>query len=101
MFTNEECKQRNAFDGTSLLVQWLGLHASTAGGMGSIPGWGTKVPCAVWHGQKIFKNKKIKKKKNKFSPLKKKKKEMHLVYLLPPPIVQFVLKLPLNKLENK
>ena len=27
--------------GTSLVVQWLRLHASTAGGMGSIPGLGT------------------------------------------------------------
>ena len=33
--------------GTSLAVQWLGLHASTAGGMGSIPGQGTKIPCGV------------------------------------------------------
>ena len=33
--------------GTSLEVQWLGLHASTAGGMGSIPGQGTKIPCGV------------------------------------------------------
>ena len=33
-------------------VQWLGLCASTAGGMGSIPGQGTKIPHAVWHGQK-------------------------------------------------
>ena len=24
--------------------QWLGLCASTAGGTGSIPGWGTKIP---------------------------------------------------------
>ena len=29
--------------GTSLTVQWLGLCNSTAGGMGSIPGWGTKI----------------------------------------------------------
>ena len=29
--------------GTFLAVQWLGFHASTAGGMGSIPGWGTKI----------------------------------------------------------
>ena len=29
------------------MVQWLGLRASTAGGMGSIPGWGTKTPQAV------------------------------------------------------
>ena len=27
-------------------VHWLRLHTSTAGGMGSIPGWGTKVPQA-------------------------------------------------------
>ena len=33
-------------------VQWLGLCASTAGDMGSIPGQGTKIPHAVWHGQK-------------------------------------------------
>ena len=38
--------------GNSRGVQWLGLHASTAGGTGSIPGWGTKVPHAAWHGQK-------------------------------------------------
>ena len=29
--------------GTSLVVQWLELHTSTAGGMGSIPGQGTKI----------------------------------------------------------
>ena len=28
----------------SLLVQWLRLLASTAGGMGLIPGQGTKIP---------------------------------------------------------
>ena len=47
--------------GTSLAVQWLRLRASTAGGTGSIPGWGAKIPHTTWHGQKI---KKIKKKKN-------------------------------------
>ena len=26
------------------MVQWLRLHASTAGGMGLIPGQGTKMP---------------------------------------------------------
>ena len=31
----------------SLAVQWLRLCASTAGGMGSIPGWGIKIPCAM------------------------------------------------------
>ena len=38
--------------GTSLAVQWLRLHASTAGGAGSIPGRGTKIPHAAWHSQK-------------------------------------------------
>ena len=33
--------------GNSLAVQWLRLCASTAGGMGLISGWGTKVPHAV------------------------------------------------------
>ena len=28
--------------GTSLVVQWLGLHAPNAGGPGSIPGQGTR-----------------------------------------------------------
>ena len=37
------------------MVQWLGLCASSAGGMGSIPGWGTKIPHATWHGQKTKK----------------------------------------------
>ena len=30
--------------GTSLVVQWLELCTSTAGGTGLIPGWGTKIP---------------------------------------------------------
>ena len=37
--------------GTSLAVQWLRLHASTSGGAGSIPGWGTKISYAAWHSQ--------------------------------------------------
>ena len=47
------------FLGTSLAVHWLRLHASTAGGMGSIPGWGTKIPHATrktWPKKKILKN---------------------------------------------
>ena len=31
------------------------LHASTAGGTGLIPGWGTKTPHATWHGQEKLK----------------------------------------------
>ena len=37
---------------TSLAAQWLGLHACTTGGMGPIPGCGTKIPHATWHSQK-------------------------------------------------
>ena len=36
---------------TSLGVQWLEGHASTASGAGSIPEWGTKIPHAAWCGQ--------------------------------------------------
>ena len=38
--------------GNSLVVHWLGLHASIAGGMGLIPGRGTKILQSAWHGQK-------------------------------------------------
>ena len=38
---------QNFCAGTSLVVQWLKLHASTAVGMGLIPRWGTKVPHAT------------------------------------------------------
>ena len=46
--------------GTSLAVQWLRLHASSAGGCGSIPGRGTKIPHAARRGQKIKKRNKDK-----------------------------------------
>ena len=45
--------------GSSLVVQWLGL-CFTAEGLGSIPGPGTKIPQAMWHGQKIKEKKKRK-----------------------------------------
>ena len=48
--------------GTSLVAQWLRLHSSNAGGMGSISSWRTKSPQAVWCSQK-------KKKYNKDSHL--------------------------------
>ena len=38
--------------GISLVVQWLRLCGSTAGGTGSIPGQGTKIPPATWCSQK-------------------------------------------------
>ena len=37
---------------TSLVVQWLGICALAAKGLGSIPGRGTRILQAVRHGQK-------------------------------------------------
>ena len=45
--------------GTSLVVQWLGLHASTTGSLGLIANWGTKILYVTWHGKKTKQNKKI------------------------------------------
>ena len=41
-----------------MAVQWLGRCASTAGGMGLIPGEGTKILHATWSGQKKEKKRK-------------------------------------------
>ena len=38
---------KNILKRTSLVVQWLRLRASTAGFMGSVPGWGIKILHAV------------------------------------------------------
>ena len=43
----------NNSKGTSLVVQWLRLCASTVGGESLIPGQGTKIPHATGHSQKI------------------------------------------------
>ena len=32
---------------TSVAIQWLRLHVPSAGGTGSIPGWGTEIPHAA------------------------------------------------------
>ena len=37
------------------MVQGLRLHPSTAGGMGNIRGWGTKILHAMWHSQNVKK----------------------------------------------
>lgn len=37
---------------TSLVIQWLRYCASTAEGMGSVPGLGAKIPQALQHGKK-------------------------------------------------
>ena len=52
--------QRSLGWGTSLAVQWLRLCPSNAGGKGSIPGQGTKIPHAVQRGQNINKQIKVK-----------------------------------------
>ena len=44
--------------GTSLVIQWLKLCASNAGGVGSILCWGTKIPHAPGNNQKKKKKKK-------------------------------------------
>ena len=36
----------------SLAVQWLGLCTFIARALGSIPGWGTKIPHALKHNRK-------------------------------------------------
>ena len=46
---------------TSLVVQWLRLQASTAGGVGSIPGQETKIPHAAQSSQKQNKQKPVEK----------------------------------------
>ena len=53
------------FLGNSLAVQWLGLHASTAGGMASIPGQGTMIPHAAWCGNEERKKRKKERKKER------------------------------------
>ena len=61
-------KKKQTGLGTSLMVQWLRLQTSTAGGMDSIPGQGIKIPhaCAV-QPQKKRKKGYIKKKKGETS----------------------------------
>ena len=44
--------------GGSLVVQWLRPHTFNAGGTGSIPDQGTKIPHTSWHSQKIKHKKK-------------------------------------------
>ena len=50
-----------SYVGNSLAAQRLGHHTSTAEGLDSIPGQGTKTPQAKKHGQKGEREKKEKK----------------------------------------
>ena len=54
---SQELLFKSKIVGTSLAVQWLSLRTSTAGGTGSIPSWGTKIPRVVQCGQKKKKSK--------------------------------------------
>ena len=42
MVTCSELREKINRGGTSLVVQWLKLHAPSEGGLGSIPGLGTR-----------------------------------------------------------
>ena len=53
------------------MAQWLGLHAFTAMGRGSIPGHGTKILQAAWHS-------KLKKEKKKNANWKERNKTVTL-----------------------
>ena len=44
--------QKNSTHGTSLVVQWLRLHVSNAGDVGSILGQGTRIPHLAWCAKK-------------------------------------------------
>ena len=50
--SRKESENQKRSSWTSLVVQWLGLQVSNAGGKGSIPGLGTNIPHVAWHGQK-------------------------------------------------
>ena len=45
------------FPETSLVVYWLRLHTLKTGGVGLIPGQRTRIPHAIWPGQKNNNNK--------------------------------------------
>ena len=47
-----KCPVKSHISRTSLVVQWLRLCTTRARGMSSVPGWGTKIPHAMWHGPK-------------------------------------------------
>ena len=59
MVTLKDVMHQKRFWGTFLEVQWLRLHAPNVGGMGLIPGQGTKILHAMWQHQKKGKKEKI------------------------------------------
>ena len=69
--------------GTSLVVQWLRLHAPNAGGPVSIPGPGTKIPHAAT--KSLCPTTKTQINKKGFFEKKKTWRHPHLLFFLPPP----------------
>ena len=65
--------------GISLEVQWLRFCAAKARGVDPIPGQGTKIPYAMWCGQKIS----LKKRKTKYISWSHKKVKVLVVQLCP------------------
>ena len=61
--------QKNKQPGTSLVAQWLRLHTSTTGGMGSIPGQGTKISHATQPKKKERKKEKEQANRNPNNPI--------------------------------
>ena len=55
LFEGQQPQNWKLYHGTSLVVQWLGLWASTTAGTGFIPGQGTGIPHAASWSQKISK----------------------------------------------
>ena len=47
-----QCPVINPNEGTSLVIQWLGLHTSKARGTGSVTHQETKILQEAWHNQK-------------------------------------------------
>ena len=59
--THSEEESKYPTIGASLAVQWLRHHVSISRGTDLIPGRGSKIPHAMWHGQ-------IKKSRRKETP---------------------------------
>jgi len=64
------------------VVQWLRHHASSAGGVSLIPGWGPKIPHAAWCRQKRKEEQRVPWNNKPPPQLKKKKIWKETAYLL-------------------
>ena len=55
MFHEKKSNSQVKMTGTSPVAQQVRLYSSSVEGEGLIPGWGTKIPHAVWCSQKVNK----------------------------------------------